>query len=198
MRRTTGAASGLIIFVLGVWGAVIPFVGPWFSFTFSPDDALHWSAGRLWLSVIPGVVAALGGLMLMGSVRRGSAGLGGWLALWAGVWFAVGPTVSQLWNHGVPQTGVPLGGRFIRAMEELAFYQGIGVAIAALAGILLGRLVPYRAARTTDEAADELEDDRRRRRSVLGRREPDDEVIAGDTRAGDDESAESRGARRAP
>jgi hypothetical protein len=188
MRRTTGATSGLIITVLGIWGAVIPFVGPWFSFAFSPDDALHWSAGRLWLSIIPGVVAAIGGLMLMGSGRRGSAGLGGWLALCAGIWFVCGPTVSQLWNDGVPQTGVPLGGEFIRAMEELAFFQGIGVAIASLAGIAMGRLVPYRAA--APDVEDDLEGDRRRGRGTLGRRDTTDDDIATESGA--------RGARRAP
>jgi hypothetical protein len=188
MRRTTGATSGLIITVLGIWGALIPFIGPWFSFAFSPDKAWHWTAGRLWLNIIPGAVAALGGLMLMGSVRRGSAGLGGWLALCAGIWFVCGPTVSQLWNHGVPQTGAPLGGRFLRTMEELAFYQGIGVAIAALAGIAMGRLVPYRAAAPAGE--DDLEGDRRRGRGALDRRDTTDDDIAAESGA--------RGARRAP
>jgi hypothetical protein len=144
MRRTTGAASGLIILILGVWGALIPFVGPYFNFSYSPDKTWHWSTGRLWLDVLPGVVAAIAGFMLMGAGRRGSAGVAAWLALCAGVWFVCGPTVSQLWNHGVPQTGVPLHARFTRVLEQLAFYQGIGVAIAALAGAALGRLVPYR------------------------------------------------------
>jgi hypothetical protein len=145
MRRSTGAASGLIILILGVWGALIPFVGPYFNFSYSPDKAWHWTTGRLWLDVIPGVVAAIAGLMLMGAGRRGRAGLAAWLALLAGIWFVCGPMVSELWNHGVPQTGVPLHAKFTRVLEQLAFYQGIGVAITALAGIALGRLVPYRA-----------------------------------------------------
>ncbi|HEY2637632.1 MAG TPA: hypothetical protein VGI54_09610 [Solirubrobacteraceae bacterium] len=145
MRRSTGAASGLTILILGVWGALIPFVGPYFNFSYSPDKTWHWSTGRLWLDVIPGVVAAIAGFMLMGAGRRGRAGLAAWLALCAGVWFVCGPIVSELWNHGVAQTGVPLHARATRVLEQLAFYQGIGVAIAALAGIALGRLVPYRA-----------------------------------------------------
>src|ERR1700754_2671689 len=108
MRRSTGAASGLIILVLGVWGALIPFVGPYFNFSYSPDKTWHWTTGRLWLDVLPGAVAAIAGFMLMGSGRRGRAGLAAWLALCAGVWFVCGPIVSELWNHGVAQTGIPL------------------------------------------------------------------------------------------
>jgi hypothetical protein len=152
MRRTTGATSGLIIFILGAWGALIPFVGPYFNYSYSPDSAWHWSTGRLWLNVLPGVVAMIGGLMLMGSIRRGSAGLGGWLALCAGVWFACGPAVSTLWNHGVPQTGVLLHSRVVRMLEQLGWHSALGVAIVALAGMAIGRLVPYRhAAIAADE-----------------------------------------------
>ena len=35
--RSRGAASGLLVIVLGLWGALVPFVGPYFNFAFSPD-----------------------------------------------------------------------------------------------------------------------------------------------------------------
>ena len=175
MRRTTGAMSGLIITVLGVWGALIPFIGPWFDFSYSPDTAWHWSSGRLWLSVLPGALAVVGGLMLMGAGARGSAGLGAWLALLAGVWFICGPIVSQLWNHGISQTGLPLHANGIRVLEQLTFFYGIGAAIAVLAGMALGRLVPYRPARgAVAEGVAAREATRtgpRRRRGLLRRRE---------------------------
>jgi hypothetical protein len=179
MRRTTGAMSGLIITVLGAWGALIPFIGPWFDFSYSPDTAWHWSSGRLWLSVLPGVVAVIGGLMLMGAGARGSAGLGAWLALVAGVWFICGPIVSQLWNHGISQTGLPLHSNGVRVLEQLAFFYGIGAAITALAAFALGRLVPYRRAHPVGAAAEEGVVEREgtrtgaaRRRGLLRRREP--------------------------
>jgi hypothetical protein len=154
MRRTTGALSGLLIVILGAWGALIPFVGPYFNFGFTPDTAWHWTTSRLVLDVLPGVAAVVGGLMLMGSIRRGSAWVGGWIALWAGVWFVVGPSVSMLWNSGVPDVSRPLGGDLRRTLEWLAFFYGIGAAIIALAGLALGRLVPYRRRVTAaDEAA---------------------------------------------
>lgn len=177
MRRTTGAMSGLIITVLGLWGALIPFIGPWFDFTYSPDTAWHVSAGRLWLSILPGVVAVIGGLLLLSAATRGRAAFGAWLALLAGVWFICGPIVSQLWNHGISQTGLPLGANGIRVLEQLTFFYGIGAAIAALAGIALGRLVPYRPARPAVVAAEEGVAEREagvptRRRGLLRRREP--------------------------
>jgi hypothetical protein len=168
--------SGLIITVLGAWGALIPFIGPWFDFSYSPDTAWHWSSGRLWLSVLPGVVAVIGGLLLLSADTRGRAALGAWLALLAGVWFICGPIVSQLWNHGISQTGLPLHANGIRVLEQLTFFYGIGATIAALAGIALGRLVPYRPARPAVAATEDGEAVGRtaptRRRGLLPRREP--------------------------
>jgi hypothetical protein len=192
MRRTTGALSGLVITILGVWGALIPFIGPWFNFSYSPDIAWHWSSGRLWLSVLPGVVAVVGGLLLLGAATRPRAALGAWLAMLAGVWFVCGPIVSQLWNHGISQTGLPLHANGIRVLEQLTFFYGIGAAITALAGIALGRLVPYRPARPVETVGEEgvAERDvtttgRTRRRGLLRRREPVADAPAGSGRTGE-------------
>jgi hypothetical protein len=69
IRRTRGAGSGILLVFLGAWGALIPFIGLYFSLTFTPDGAWTWSAGRGWLEVLPGA-AALGGLLLQGSGNR--------------------------------------------------------------------------------------------------------------------------------
>ena len=37
MPRSRGAASGFLLILLGAWGALIPFVGPYFDFAFTPD-----------------------------------------------------------------------------------------------------------------------------------------------------------------
>ena len=37
MQRSRGAMSGFLLIVLGVWGALIPFVGPFFDFAFTPE-----------------------------------------------------------------------------------------------------------------------------------------------------------------
>ena len=47
--RSRGAASGFLLILLGVWGALIPFVGPNVDFAYSPDQAWTWTAARGWL-----------------------------------------------------------------------------------------------------------------------------------------------------
>jgi hypothetical protein len=152
--RTRGAISGLLIVVLGAWGAIVPFVGPSFDLTIGPDATFHMTDGRLWLSLIPGVVAVVGGLMLLFSANRASAILGAQLALAAGVWFVVGPVISQLWSSApgaLGQAGFAAGDEGRRVLEAMAYFFGVGAAITALAGVALGRLT-LRAARDVEVA----------------------------------------------
>ena len=138
--RTRGAVSGAIIALLGAWGALVPFVGPTFGYSIGPDDAWNWTNGRLWLSVIPGAVAIVGGLMLMLSARRPSASFGALLGVLAGAWFVVGSTVSQLWNDGVSQAGVVHGSNTLQVFELLGYFLAPGVLIVYFAAAALGRL----------------------------------------------------------
>ena len=65
MRRSRGAASGFLLVLLGLWGALIPFIGPYFHFAYTPDSAWTYSTARLWLEILPGAAVFLGGLLLM-------------------------------------------------------------------------------------------------------------------------------------
>jgi len=48
IARSTGAVSGLLIALLGVWGAVIPFVGPYFDYSFGVNSTWHYTTdGRV-------------------------------------------------------------------------------------------------------------------------------------------------------
>lgn len=137
-RHVTTRLCGLIIVIAGIWGGLIPFLGPTFHFTLGPDQTWHWTAARLWLSVLPALAAVLGGLILMGRGPRLSGRFGALLALAGGVWFAIGPDVSMLWNHGVSQQGVAHGQHAItRMLEYLTLHSGIGVLITALAAYSL-------------------------------------------------------------
>jgi hypothetical protein len=138
--RTRGAISGAIIALLGAWGALIPFIGPSFGYSIGPDDAWNWTDGRLWLSLLPGAVAVLGGLMLMLSARRPTASFGALLGVLAGAWFVVGPTVSQLWNDGVSQAGTVHGSDTLQVFELLGYFLALGVLIVYFAAAALGRL----------------------------------------------------------
>src|ERR1700737_1769337 len=95
MPRSRGAVSGLLLIILGVWGALIPFVGPYFPFAYTADHAWAWSTARGWLEVFPGATTAAGGVLLLISGNRATAMLGGWLAVIGGAWFVVGRTLAS-------------------------------------------------------------------------------------------------------
>ena len=141
LPRTTGAMSGLLIIVLGLWGALIPFIGPYFHYAFGSYTSWHYTHERLWLNIIPGAVAIVGGLLLTRSASRSGGLFAGWVALIAGVWFAIGPTVSLLWHASGNPIGAPMGGHVRQVLEWLGFFYGLGVAIAALAAFAMGRFV---------------------------------------------------------
>lgn len=132
-------ALGLVIAGLGLWAALAPFVGPYFAFGFAPDTAWHVTADRVWLCVVPGVTAVVGGAMLFGARRRRTGLAGGALALAAGVWFVVGPAVSLLWRGTTDlfAIGRPLGGSSRAALELLASFYAVGVliSVAAIVGL---------------------------------------------------------------
>lgn len=141
--RSRGAVIGLLLVILGVWGALIPFIGPNFDFAYTPGQA--WTAARGWLEVLPGVATAVGGLLLIVSRNRGSAMLGGWLAALGGAWFVVGRTFAPL--SGIGSVGDPVGATDRkRVAVELAYFSGLGVLIAFLAGAALARMA-FRLAR---------------------------------------------------
>lgn len=138
--RTRGALTGLAIVVLAAWGGLIPFVGPYFDYQIGAGDAWTWTSNRLFLDVIPGAAAVLGGLLLIMGTTRASARLGGWIALAAGIWFVIGPAMSMLWEDGRLGTGAATGSTGVRVLEWLGFYYATGVLIAALAGYAIGML----------------------------------------------------------
>src|ERR1700753_270847 len=117
LPRTTGAFSGFLIVLLGVWGALIPFVGPYFHYAFGGYHTWHYTAQRLWLEIVPGAVAVVGGLMLIRATSRVGGLTAGWVAVAAGAWFAVGPAVSILWHHSIYAIGTPMGGHTRQTLE---------------------------------------------------------------------------------
>lgn len=139
--RSKGALSGLIILVLGVWGGIIPFVGPYFNYAMHTDQTWHWFADRGWLEVLPGAVAVVGGFLLMTGKTRSSTMLGAMLGIGAGLWFTVGPTVSMLWHHGAITVGPPIGRHTVtRMLEWLGFFYGVGGLITLFSAYALGFL----------------------------------------------------------
>jgi hypothetical protein len=163
LPRTTGALSGLLVIVLGIWGGLIPFVGPYFHYAFGSYKTWHYTSERLWLCIVPGAVAVIGGLLLLRSSRRSSGLLGGWLGIAAGAWFAIGPAISLLWHSAGNPIGAPMGNHTRQAIEWLGYFSGLGVVIAALSAFAMGRYISRprvveEAAITGDEAVAEHEE----------------------------------------
>lgn len=161
LSRTTGAGMGLLVLLLGIWAAIIPFVGPYFEYGFAPHSAWHFTLNRLWLNVLPGVAAVLGGLTMIGARRRSSGILGCWLALAGGVWLLLGPSVSMFWQHpaaGLLTSGIgtPIGGHDRAAVAMIGFFYGTGALIATMSGFSAARFL-HRPATVTDPLADDAD-----------------------------------------
>jgi hypothetical protein len=141
MRRSRGAFSGFLLILLGLWGALIPFVGPYFHYAYTPDTAWTYSTGRLWLEVLPGVAVFVGGFLLMIARARHTALFGALLAVAAGAWFTLGTVLSPLWNNHVTMGGSPASTTvYTRIMEQLGFFTALGVVIVFVAAAALGRV----------------------------------------------------------
>jgi hypothetical protein len=142
MRRTPGTSTGVLLFLLGIWGAVVPFVGSYFSFGYTPHHS--WTTARIWLEILPGAAVAVGGLVLVLSARAYLAAVAGaWLGILGGAWFVVGGQLAVLLHTG--SVGQPAGhteGR--RVLEALAYFYGLGALVILLASFAAGRLSIHR------------------------------------------------------
>lgn len=135
--RSRGAISGVLLVLLGVWGALIPFMGPYWDFSYGPDNTWDYTTGRLLLQILPGAGAILGGLLTLGSAHRLVAMFGGWLAAVSGAWFILGMPLSTIW--GSPTVGAPIGSTSHQAIEYIATFGGLGAVIIFFAAFALGR-----------------------------------------------------------
>jgi hypothetical protein len=160
MRRRGQAGAGFLLMLLGAWGALIPFLGPYFGYAFTPDKAWTYTSGRFWLSVLPGAAVFLGGLLILLSVRV----TGAFLAALGGAWFVIGrPVTADVVTNGSVSAGSPatapgamFGPSTMHLLENLGFFYGLGVVIIFIAARALGaaaatKIVRPSLARTADE-----------------------------------------------
>lgn len=130
--------TGFLLILLGAWGALIPFIGPYFDFAYTPGQ--DWTAACGWLEVLPGAATAVGGLLLLLTSRnRAAAMFGGWLTVLAGAWFVVGSAFAGPLHLGDP--GAPVAATDTKRLAlELAYFSGLGAVIVFLGALALGRL----------------------------------------------------------
>jgi hypothetical protein len=145
--RARGGVSGVLLILLGAWGGLAPFIGHYLHFGYSPDKAWAYTSGRLWLSIVPGAAALLGGLMVAAASHRGVGLTGAFLAVLAGAWFAIGaPVTSIVVKSGSITPGKPLSQTLgslsttsTKILEQLGLFTGLGVLILFLGALALGR-----------------------------------------------------------
>jgi len=159
--RSRGGVAGVLLIILGAWGGLIPFVGPYFHYAYTPDTAWHYTSGRLYLSIVPGAAALIGGLLAVLASHRAVGVVGALLAALGGGWFILGgPIIALVVKNGSISPGSPLAGPVGSLssatrmfLETLGFFTGTGVLIVFLAALALGRfsVVSVRDAALADE-----------------------------------------------
>lgn len=135
--RSRGAVSGLLLLLLGAWCALIPFLGPVFHYGYGPS-AWTMTSGRFWYELLPGLVAAVAGLLLMGSGDRVSGSAAGWLGAAAGAWVLIGPALGPVFHMG--HLGAPIDtGTWHPALDVVGLTSGLGAAMVLFGALAAGR-----------------------------------------------------------
>ncbi|HEY3020731.1 MAG TPA: hypothetical protein VGJ32_11080 [Solirubrobacteraceae bacterium] len=125
------ALSGLIVIVVGAWAVLAPL-------TFGADEASRWGWNTLLLSVLPGAVAAVGGLAMLTGERR-LLRCGALLGLAGGLWLVVSAMTGSLWAAPGAGTAGAFGDS-MRLLLWLAFFFQAGALIAVFSAYALGFL----------------------------------------------------------
>ncbi len=146
MSRSRGSLSGFALVLLGAWGGLAPFFGPYFHLGFAPDKTWHYDMGRLYLVVLPGVVALLAGLIVMATKSHWLAGISGLLAALAGLWFVLGRAVMLYIGTSATHsytasvaTPIATSARGI-ILTDLLLFTGLGVLIVFFGALASGRV----------------------------------------------------------
>jgi hypothetical protein len=144
MARSRGSLSGLALILLGAWGGLMLFIGPYFHFGYTPDKTWVYDTGRLYAAIVPGGVALLAGLVVLATKSRWFAATCASIAVLAGVWFVVGREVLDIAvsNPNAYAVGAPIGALSLhRAVAtNLATFTGVGLLIVLFAALALGRV----------------------------------------------------------
>ena len=166
IRRRRGGLCGLLLVLLGAWAALGPLIGPYFSFAYTPDTAWHYTDGRLYLSIVPGAAAVLGGLIIIVTRSRAAGMFAGLVAAAAGAWLIAGPgVVAVLPRLSSLTPGAPLahsaGGVSVAAwqfLEQVGLFTGAGILILFFGALAIGRFSMVSARDTADVAEDDYDD----------------------------------------
>src|ERR1700678_2025461 len=131
--------------VCGVWGAVVPFVGPSFGYRSHGQAAWQWSSMHAVVYLAPGLVAALFGLIILGlgfNPARIVIGLAGFIVVACGAWFVFSPALWPTFGTGaVFEPARTAIGNF---GNQFGYNLAVGVLLIALGGMAMKPSVPDR------------------------------------------------------
>ena len=51
MSTVTSRVSGCLLILLGAWGGLVPFIGPYFGYYYGPNKTWDYTSNWLWLSM---------------------------------------------------------------------------------------------------------------------------------------------------
>jgi len=132
--------AGAIALVLGLWGALVPLIGPSFGYRMGSAQAQIWSESIVTLHLVPGVAAVLGALLIMRG-RRAIQTLGALLATAGGIWFVIAPSMRPLWSDpGMSGMSGMSGSAMSTALSALGYHYGTGALVTVAAAYALGAL----------------------------------------------------------
>ncbi|MDQ3468817.1 MAG: hypothetical protein M3487_03440, partial [Actinomycetota bacterium] len=128
---------GIVVAIVGLWGAAVPYAGPVFGYDMGGGSAWTWTESRFTLHLLPGLLAVLGGMTMMMGSGRGRMRVGAALGALGGAWFIVGPVIRPAWanSDGMMMMG---NGVWDQIFTSLGYHYGTGVVILALSAFALG------------------------------------------------------------
>jgi hypothetical protein len=143
--RPLGAAEvGLLSALVGAWGGICVFVGPYFGYRPTSATTWQWTTNNWLLHLLPGAVAFAAGLMILSvtPARRAAAvtsgsllGLAALLLIASGAWFVIGPALWPTFQSSPAfATGTTAWTSF---WNQLGANLGPGVLLAVFGGMAL-------------------------------------------------------------
>lgn len=133
------AAAGAVL--VGAWGAVAVYIGPYFGYRPVSRSAWDWNLQNSLLHLAPGALAVIAGLLLLairpgrGASRRAALAVPAILLAVAGAWFVVGPVAWPTFESGPAYAPVLDAGRNL--LNQAGASLAPGLALAAFAGMAL-------------------------------------------------------------
>ncbi|MBO0731554.1 MAG: hypothetical protein J2P57_20010, partial [Acidimicrobiaceae bacterium] len=97
---------GFLTLLVGAWAGIVAFVGPLWGFNASGTTSWVWNTNHWLLHLVPGAVAFVAGLLMMGQAParratfRAPFFVSGLLAAAAGAWLILGPDVWPMLYSG--------------------------------------------------------------------------------------------------